>query len=82
MIQKDESLLKNWPLMSSIIVYCVFAIHDIAFAEVLLFLLKDVSVFSFDSLVILLFINLCIYLYYSTIYFWRFSHYGLKVLEG
>ncbi|AES68621.1 putative major facilitator superfamily [Medicago truncatula] len=33
-IQKDESLLKNWPLMSSIIVYCVFAIHDVAFAEI------------------------------------------------
>jgi hypothetical protein len=36
LIEKDESLLKNWPLMSSIIVYCVFAIHDISFAEVLL----------------------------------------------
>ncbi|XP_050878762.1 protein ZINC INDUCED FACILITATOR 1 isoform X2 [Lathyrus oleraceus] len=34
MLQKDESLLRNWPLMSSIIVYCVFAIHDIAFIEI------------------------------------------------
>ncbi|CAK8564841.1 unnamed protein product [Lathyrus sativus] len=34
MIPKDESLLRNWPLMSSIIVYCVFAIHDIAFIEI------------------------------------------------
>ncbi|KAL5078347.1 hypothetical protein RYX36_017331 [Vicia faba] len=34
MIQKDESLLRNWPLMSSIIAYCVFAIHDIAFIEI------------------------------------------------
>ncbi|XP_057451625.1 protein ZINC INDUCED FACILITATOR-LIKE 1-like isoform X2 [Lotus japonicus] len=32
--QKDESILRNWPLMSSIIVYCIFAIHDIAFSEV------------------------------------------------
>ncbi|KAI5411100.1 protein ZINC INDUCED FACILITATOR-LIKE 1 [Lathyrus oleraceus] len=34
MIKKDENLLRNWPLMSSIIVYCVFAIHDIAFIEI------------------------------------------------
>ncbi|XP_061351064.1 protein ZINC INDUCED FACILITATOR-LIKE 1-like [Gastrolobium bilobum] len=34
MIQKDESILRNWPLMSSIIVYCVFALHDIAYSEV------------------------------------------------
>ncbi|XP_057999998.1 protein ZINC INDUCED FACILITATOR-LIKE 1 isoform X4 [Hevea brasiliensis] len=31
----EESLLKNWPLMSSIIVYCVFQLHDMAYAEVL-----------------------------------------------
>jgi hypothetical protein len=29
-----ESLLKNWPLMSSIIVYCVFSLHDMAYTEV------------------------------------------------
>ncbi|KAL5077915.1 hypothetical protein RYX36_016899 [Vicia faba] len=34
MIQQDESLLRNWPLMSSIIVYCVFSIPDVAFAEI------------------------------------------------
>uniref|UniRef100_A0A7N0TP63 Major facilitator superfamily (MFS) profile domain-containing protein n=1 Tax=Kalanchoe fedtschenkoi TaxID=63787 RepID=A0A7N0TP63_KALFE len=28
------SLLKNWPLMSSILVYCVFQLHDTAFSEV------------------------------------------------
>ncbi|KAL8251508.1 hypothetical protein R6Q59_035201 [Mikania micrantha] len=28
-------LLKNWPLMSSIIVYCVFSLHDMAYAEIL-----------------------------------------------
>ncbi|XP_057999997.1 protein ZINC INDUCED FACILITATOR-LIKE 1 isoform X2 [Hevea brasiliensis] len=30
----EESLLKNWPLMSSIIVYCVFQLHDMAYAEI------------------------------------------------
>ncbi|KAI3781158.1 hypothetical protein L2E82_11161 [Cichorium intybus] len=28
------SLLKNWPLMSSIIVYCVFSLHDMAYSEI------------------------------------------------
>ncbi|KAK4285253.1 hypothetical protein QN277_001980 [Acacia crassicarpa] len=32
--QKDENLLLNWPLMSSIIVYCIFALHDMAYQEV------------------------------------------------
>ncbi|KAJ0707612.1 hypothetical protein HanLR1_Chr09g0320421 [Helianthus annuus] len=35
--EKDStllSLLKNWPLMSSIIVYCVFSLHDTAYTEV------------------------------------------------
>ncbi|XP_038689596.1 protein ZINC INDUCED FACILITATOR-LIKE 1-like [Tripterygium wilfordii] len=27
------SLIRNWPLMSSIIVYCVFSLHDMAYAE-------------------------------------------------
>ncbi|CAN4108532.1 unnamed protein product [Withania somnifera] len=29
-----ENLFKNWPLMSSIIVYCVFALHDMAYSEI------------------------------------------------
>lgn len=29
------SLLKNWPLMSSIIVYCIFSLHDMAYSEVI-----------------------------------------------
>lgn len=29
-----ENLLMNWPLMSSIIVYCVFSLHDMAYTEV------------------------------------------------
>ncbi|CAN1298537.1 Protein ZINC INDUCED FACILITATOR-LIKE 1 [Linum perenne] len=31
---KEYSLLKNWPLVSSIIVYCVFALHDMAYSEI------------------------------------------------
>ncbi|XP_057980961.1 protein ZINC INDUCED FACILITATOR-LIKE 1 [Malania oleifera] len=29
-----QSLIKNWPLMSSIIVYCVFSLHDMAYTEI------------------------------------------------
>ncbi|KAK4800044.1 hypothetical protein SAY86_025409 [Trapa natans] len=29
-----KSLLRNWPLMSSIIVYCVFQLHDMAYSEI------------------------------------------------
>ncbi|KAF5185453.1 Zinc induced facilitator, partial [Thalictrum thalictroides] len=32
--QSKKSLLKNWPLMSSIIVYCVFSLHDMAYSEI------------------------------------------------
>ena len=28
------SLLKNWPLMSTIIVYCVFSLQEMAYSEV------------------------------------------------
>lgn len=30
-----KSLLKNWPLMSAILVYCIFSLHDMAYTEVL-----------------------------------------------
>ncbi|KAK6244377.1 hypothetical protein QUC31_010786 [Theobroma cacao] len=30
----QQNLWKNWPLMSSIIVYCVFQLHDMAYAEI------------------------------------------------
>ncbi|CAK8561172.1 unnamed protein product [Lathyrus sativus] len=33
-VQNNESLFMNWPLMSSIIAYCVFSLHDIAYQEV------------------------------------------------
>lgn len=29
-----ENLIKNWPLMSAIIVYCIFSLHDMAYTEV------------------------------------------------
>ncbi|KAJ6802802.1 protein ZINC INDUCED FACILITATOR-LIKE 1-like isoform X1 [Iris pallida] len=29
-----ENLFKNWPLMSSVIVYCVFSLHDMAYTEI------------------------------------------------
>uniref|UniRef100_A0A0D9XWL8 Major facilitator superfamily (MFS) profile domain-containing protein n=1 Tax=Leersia perrieri TaxID=77586 RepID=A0A0D9XWL8_9ORYZ len=32
---KQKSLYKNWPLMSSIIAYCVFTLHDTAYSEAL-----------------------------------------------
>ncbi|XP_028228681.1 protein ZINC INDUCED FACILITATOR-LIKE 1-like isoform X2 [Glycine soja] len=34
MIQRDKSIFRNWPLMSSIIVYCIFSLHDVAYQEV------------------------------------------------
>nr|ACG25327.1 carbohydrate transporter/ sugar porter/ transporter [Zea mays] len=33
-IRKKKSLFRNWPLMSSIIVYCIFSFHDMAYTEV------------------------------------------------
>ncbi|MCL7026400.1 hypothetical protein MKW94_020057 [Papaver nudicaule] len=32
--ESKESLWTNWPLMSSIIVYCVFSLHDTAYTEI------------------------------------------------
>ncbi|EPS59156.1 hypothetical protein M569_15654, partial [Genlisea aurea] len=32
--EKSESLFKNWPLMSSILIYCVFSLHDMAYTEI------------------------------------------------
>nr|XP_048326210.1 protein ZINC INDUCED FACILITATOR-LIKE 1-like isoform X2 [Ziziphus jujuba var. spinosa] len=29
-----KSLLRNWPLMSAIIVYCFFSLHDMAYSEI------------------------------------------------
>ena len=47
-IERNEktSLLKNWPLISSIIVYCIFSLHDMAYTEVPLLLLHIHYVFT------------------------------------
>ncbi|EOA19567.1 hypothetical protein CARUB_v10002619mg [Capsella rubella] len=31
---EKSSLLNNWPLISSIIVYCIFSLHDMAYSEI------------------------------------------------
>lgn len=31
---EKSSLWRNWPLISSIIVYCIFSLHDMAYTEV------------------------------------------------
>jgi len=33
-VKKNENLFLNWPLMSSVIAYCVFSLHDMAYQEV------------------------------------------------
>ena len=42
-----QSLLKNWPLMSSIIVYCVFQLHDMAYSEVYIYIYFNSTVILF-----------------------------------
>ncbi|CAI0442251.1 unnamed protein product [Linum tenue] len=32
--KQPANLLRNWPLMSSIMVYCIFSLHDMAYAEI------------------------------------------------
>ncbi|KAJ8635318.1 hypothetical protein MRB53_009585 [Persea americana] len=32
--ESGTSLFKNWPLMSAIIVYCAFSLHDMAYSEI------------------------------------------------
>jgi len=45
MMQKHKSIFQNWPLMSSIIVYCVFSLHDVAYQEVV-FPLKHFTILT------------------------------------
>lgn len=33
-LDDKKSLIKNWPFMSSLITYCVFSFHDMAYSEV------------------------------------------------
>jgi hypothetical protein len=35
--RSTKNLLKNWQLMSAIILYCIFCLHDVAYAEVISF---------------------------------------------
>ncbi|XP_056171125.1 protein ZINC INDUCED FACILITATOR-LIKE 1-like isoform X4 [Syzygium oleosum] len=46
--QTSWSLLRNWPLMSSIIVCCVFQLHDMAYTEI--FSLWAISPWKFGGL--------------------------------
>lgn len=46
--EHEESLLKNWPLMSSILLYCVISLQDMAYTE--LFSLWTVSDRKFGGL--------------------------------
>jgi hypothetical protein len=64
-----KSLLKNWPLMSSIIVYCIFSLHDMAYTEVI-YIYHD-EIFNFISYVI--------YKFHVND---RYSLYGLKVTKN
>ena len=86
--QKNENLLLNWPLMSSIIIYCVFSLHDIAYQEVSLIDLDDVTnglCISFDICCldfpdfILFLLNWTTFIHLA---FFRFSLYGVLVLES
>lgn len=42
---KRTSLFKNWPLMSSILVYCVLCLHDTAYSEVIMELAINLRLF-------------------------------------
>ncbi|XP_073148717.1 protein ZINC INDUCED FACILITATOR-LIKE 1-like [Henckelia pumila] len=33
-LKKRSSILKNWPLLSAIMVYCIFQLHDMAYTEI------------------------------------------------
>ncbi|KAI8555955.1 hypothetical protein RHMOL_Rhmol05G0215700 [Rhododendron molle] len=44
-----KSLIKNWPLMSSIIVYCIFSLHGTAYSEVRFITEVHLLGASFDS---------------------------------
>lgn len=35
-LPSKPSLFKNWELMTSILVYCIFSLHDMAYSEVCL----------------------------------------------
>lgn len=47
----EENLLKNWPLMSTIIVYCVFSLQEIAYSEVSSVLTHYISLIVLTNMV-------------------------------
>lgn len=47
----EENLLKNWPLMSTIIVYCVFSLQEIAYSEVNSVLIHYISLIVLTNMV-------------------------------
>ena len=63
-VQKNEKIFLNWPLVSSIIVYFVFALHDMAYQEVW-FLHNDciISLYAFLITCMLLCALFCILSY-------------------
>lgn len=67
----QQSLLKNWLLMSSIITYCVFQLHDMAYMEVIQF--------SQLPKVLTCYMLLCFCILLNPMLF-RSFHYGLLVL--
>lgn len=84
-----KSLLRNWPLMSAILVYCVFSLHDMAYAEVryilCLGLQNMVSHFLRQFLCLPMFWLIVFFPWWDVLsaymLFYRFSHYGPQVLE-
>lgn len=82
--QKKEKLLLNWPLMSSIIIFCVFSLHDGAYHEVyyINWYLTRLEM-AYLSPFVFVFLLLCIFKWTTFIHlvFFRFSRYGLWVLK-
>ena len=45
-----KNLLKNWELMSAVIIYCIFSLHDVAYIEVIFsyMIMRVTSVVAFQ----------------------------------
>ncbi|XP_020970393.1 protein ZINC INDUCED FACILITATOR-LIKE 1-like [Arachis ipaensis] len=52
--EEEKSIFQNWPLMSSVIVYCVFSLHDIAYQEVIIIIIVVVIVANSLEVIIIL----------------------------
>ena len=78
-IQKNGSLFLNWPLMSSIIVYCFFALHNIAYQEVCFLLYAERPIFYvfhfFLSFVFCFSVSFALYfIIHTSILFWSLNN--------